>query len=343
MDLNRIARRFAMAPRPYFRMFAGTVGGVFLLLLALRNTVLPEISVRALSVVVLATAGVLMSYRFVLPFAYAWRLRSRRNFWVLLAVWLYLTAALGLAAGSGLDARVLLPVLFTIPLFLLLVIGLIITAVPGDVVRAQWSIRGGNFALGRAYLDRALARNPECTEAYLLRASLEYQFGRPEQALENYRIAMGLDPFNAAVYHGIGSLHYSEGDFAAAVDAFERTVDLQPGVAVHLYHLGLACRRTRRLGEAIDYLRHAIEFGLRPELASFAYYASGQAVEELNARADVERYYRRATELASRDVLEFWRGVVAKSKLIHRVDVRRYLSIVAQEPKEPPAEEEDLY
>ncbi len=343
MDAPTLARYFAITPRTYFQLFLGTVGGVLLLILAARHTVAPGLSDRFLSVMVLGTALVIMSYRFVLPFAYAWRLRSRRSFWILLIVWVYVAVTLGLAAGSAFDLRVLAPLMLTLPLFFLGHLVLSLTSLPPELLRAQYALRSGDRVACRGLLERLFARQPDCTEAFLVRAELEYQEDRTAQALDLYGSAIRLDPYNAAVHGALGSLHYSEGDFEDARQSYVRALECQPGLGIHHYHLGLALRMTACLWEALDHLRWAIEYGLKPELSCFAYYASGQMLERLDATAAVERYYRRATQLATRSVVDFWKSIISRSRLVHRVDLRRFLSlVVGQKDIEPPPAEEDV-
>lgn len=343
MDSSKLTRFFAITPRATVILFAAVAGGMVALMQLLRLTLLPDLSPRIQTIAVLGASALLMSYRFVLPLAYAWRLRSRRSFWILTLVWIYVMTLLGLAAGSALDVRVMTPILLTLPFFFLSLLGVTLLSVPGDLVRAQWAIRQGNLAIARAYLDRATARAPDGTDGILIRANLEVQEGRPQEALELYRRAAQLDPFNASVHGGMGSVHYVEGDFAEAVQGFARAVESQPGVGVHLYNLGLAYRMVQRGWEAVDHLRRAIEFGLKPELACYAFYSSGRILEGLQVDVDVERYYKRATELATQPVVDFWKGILERSRLVHRVDLRRFLSIISGSTPEPPPAEEDVF
>jgi Flp pilus assembly protein TadD len=55
------------------------------------------------------------------------------------------------------------------------------------------------------------------------------QLGRPEEAIEKYRLALQLNPQEADAHNNLGWTLASEGRIAEAVPHFERALALNPG------------------------------------------------------------------------------------------------------------------
>ena len=57
-------------------------------------------------------------------------------------------------------------------------------------------------------------------------------------AILAYKRALELDPECAAIYHRLGLAHYKEGEFDSAKDAFRKAISLNPSNANYHYALG---------------------------------------------------------------------------------------------------------
>jgi tetratricopeptide (TPR) repeat protein len=60
------------------------------------------------------------------------------------------------------------------------------------------------------------------------RAQFYERLGKTEDAIREYRAALRLDPENPALYQALALLYETEGRFAEAIDAYERSLARQP-------------------------------------------------------------------------------------------------------------------
>ncbi len=129
-----------------------------------------------------------------------------------------------------------------------------------DLARAEQLLRSGNCAKAKKLLLGVLARTPP----------------------------------DAAAMHAFGIACHRQGDSAAAVEWFQRAVDVRPNVAVYLFHLAEALRALERYEDAVTAYQRAL--ALDPRNAD-AYYGLGNALFELHRFADAADRYRQALHL----------------------------------------------
>src|SRR4029077_6345647 len=78
-------------------------------------------------------------------------------------------------------------------------------------------------------VERALALDPECAEAWRNKGSSLISLRRDEEALAALEKALALGPTNASAYSGVGRVHFIlRGEFAKAMAAFELAIALNP-------------------------------------------------------------------------------------------------------------------
>ena len=103
----------------------------------------------------------------------------------------------------------------------------------------SWTLASG-FAHERAASDfhRALALNPNLGGAHSALASLYVHVGLLEKALEEYRIALKIDPFSHDALYRIPRIYLYQGRYAEALAGFEASFpnDFQKPIAIA--HLG---------------------------------------------------------------------------------------------------------
>ncbi len=84
--------------------------------------------------------------------------------------------------------------------------------------------------------------------------------GKTDLALLNWQRANALRP-SAPTLGNIGALHHSRGEFAEAIDAYRRAIELRPNAAITHRNLGDALSRLGRRGEAVTAYQRAVELG----------------------------------------------------------------------------------
>jgi tetratricopeptide (TPR) repeat protein len=78
-------------------------------------------------------------------------------------------------------------------------------------------------------LDRAMALEPGCGEAWRYRGSTLISLDRADEALAAYERALEANPTDAAAHSGIGRVHFIlRGDFVKAMAGYERALALNP-------------------------------------------------------------------------------------------------------------------
>jgi len=92
---------------------------------------------------------------------------------------------------------------------------------------------------------------------------------RHKEAIPVLESAVSLDPQNAMIWMNLGAAYLGNPILATpekqekAIQAFERALDLQPGLANMNYNLGLVYRDQKQWGHARDQFQRALE--VKPE------------------------------------------------------------------------------
>jgi tetratricopeptide (TPR) repeat protein len=116
---------------------------------------------------------------------------------------------------------------------------------------------GWNFPAARANFTRALALNPNDTDALHFYSHYQEAVGDLDGAIQTMRKAVELDPYSALLgtEHGT-ALHFSR-RYQEAVDVFRRTLAGEPGYGLAIIELAMALDRLGRPDEALEELRKA--------------------------------------------------------------------------------------
>ena len=154
--------------------------------------------------------------------------------------------------------------------------------------------RAGDWSRAEADFNQALSLEPNQPDVlnYLAYSwlTMNKNLGKARDYLEN---ALAQRPDDAHIIDSIGLAYYLAGDYAAAVERYERAVDLMPDDATVNEHLGDAYWQVGRITEAryqweralIFKPEKAIEDGLREKLAN-GLPARAAAPSAVNAHVD---------------------------------------------------------
>lgn len=126
-------------------------------------------------------------------------------------------------------------------------------------------------------------------QSYLQLAAQHLEAGQLEDAIQNYRSALGVAPQNMALWHQMAKLYEAQGNFVAAIDSYEQAIALQSEQPFWVYrHLGFALAQQGQLQEAIVQYERSI--ALQPQ-DDATYSLLGKAQQQLgNIQGAAESY-----------------------------------------------------
>ena len=136
-----------------------------------------------------------------------------------------------------------------------------------------WAALGGAFALKGNFLSlqdlvvkglemeqRALAIDPDLSDAHAWRGTALLSLNRVDEALSSIHEAIRLDPGNGQAHQALArALWVGKGDFAGAIPVFERSIVLNPEAGYSYLQLGLLLSWEQRYAEAERVLRRAVD------------------------------------------------------------------------------------
>src|SRR5437870_11820158 len=91
--------------------------------------------------------------------------------------------------------------------------------------------------------------------------------GRLDEALDEMRIAQSLDPVSSIVARDLALIHAYRGDYEAALEQCDHTIELNPHFSPAYWALGIIQEQRKDLDEAIAAFQRAIDLSpLSPRL-----------------------------------------------------------------------------
>ena len=127
--------------------------------------------------------------------------------------------------------------------------------------------------------DKAIERDPNDADAYILRGLAYHGLEQYERAIEDYDKAIELDPNDAVPYYIRGNAYYYLKQYERAIEDSDKAIGLDPNDAYAYYIRGVAYANLKQYERAIEDFDKAI--ARDPNDAS-AYYKRGNAYDELN-------------------------------------------------------------
>ncbi len=129
--------------------------------------------------------------------------------------------------------------------------------------RTQIMIAGEALEAGRVeeaerHLAAASLSDPQHPEVLRMQAGVHGLRGRHQQAVSFMQQALQQRPHDALYHNTMGALLGGSGDFDGAIVALRRCCELQPGLAIAWFNLGLMLVRCVRNDEAILALKNAV-------------------------------------------------------------------------------------
>ncbi|MEW6221413.1 MAG: tetratricopeptide repeat protein [Thermodesulfobacteriota bacterium] len=88
-------------------------------------------------------------------------------------------------------------------------------------------------------LEREVAANPGNREAWVALGNLYYDTNKPDKSVRAYQKALELNPNDPNVLTDMGVMHRSLGNSAAALDAFQRAIAVDPRHEISRLNTGI--------------------------------------------------------------------------------------------------------
>jgi tetratricopeptide (TPR) repeat protein len=161
------------------------------------------------------------------------------------------------------------------------------------------------------------------------------QTGQREDAIQEYRAALQLDPKHGWAHVNLGVAYYHQGRMQDAAAEFRAALQLDSKWAQAHSHLGDALRALGQAEQAIREYREAL--WLDPKLA-WAHFGLGGALLATGQREKAVQEYRTAAELDPKNVdLRFRIGIVLMEAGQPEEAIKEYRETIQLDPEHPEA------
>jgi tetratricopeptide (TPR) repeat protein len=151
------------------------------------------------------------------------------------------------------------------------------------------------YGEAREALDRAARIAPDEPFIFDSHGRACQAMGDNAAAIENFKLALALDPEMFESLNNLGTVYFKSGDYQAAEKQFRLSLNLKPQAVAARFNLALCTSRQGRHADAAQELGRALEFS--PDDAEILY-ELGLAQERLGRREEAENTLRRALSLS---------------------------------------------
>ncbi|HET6618009.1 MAG TPA: adenylate/guanylate cyclase domain-containing protein [Gemmatimonadota bacterium] len=142
-----------------------------------------------------------------------------------------------------------------------------------------------DFTRGELALRRAVASNPNYTDAHWALGTLLPAVGRLDEGIREMRAAQKLDPLSPTFSQWLARFLLYQRRTADAVQESLHTLDLDPEYARGHMTLGLARMQVEGPNAGLESLRHSAEMSWSPSFRAFLAYGLAAAGQEAEARS----------------------------------------------------------
>lgn len=94
--------------------------------------------------------------------------------------------------------------------------------------QSQTLLQAGKVDQAETVLTELIGDQPDFAEAWNRRAVLYYMQGRYRNSLADCQQVVALNPIHFGALHGMGLCYAALGEYAAAIQAFRRALEVQP-------------------------------------------------------------------------------------------------------------------
>jgi len=152
----------------------------------------------------------------------------------------------------------------------------------------------GDYQKAIENYNMAIILNPTFSEAYFNRGLCYYNLKNFDKAITDYTKSAELDPKNAVIYNNRGDAFYRKQDFDKAIVDYDKAIALNPKYLKAYYNRGLAYACLQDYERAVEDFDKVVE--LNPNFAE-AYHIRGLAYDYMNNFDKAIADYDKAIEL----------------------------------------------
>jgi tetratricopeptide (TPR) repeat protein len=121
------------------------------------------------------------------------------------------------------------------------------------------SLNRSDYENALEQFNMAIALNPNSARAHNLQGVAFFRLNNFKDAEEQFQKAVALNASYAEAYNNLGSLYFAKRQFEKAKDMFKKTLSLSPDSVSALYSLGTLLMFLGQVEEGISYLSRGIE------------------------------------------------------------------------------------
>lgn len=144
--------------------------------------------------------------------------------------------------------------------------------------------------MARRVAESAKARQALMNADEWYEVGCDVEIGSPDDAIEAYTRAIGLDPSHADAHVNLGRLLHEKGRLAEAETHYRKALESESASAVAAYNLGVVLQDAGRYRDAVLAYRKALEID---DAFADAHYNIAQLYERLGEKADAFRHLKR--------------------------------------------------
>lgn len=165
--------------------------------------------------------------------------------------------------------------------FLLLVVQRAFS-VPTSYRVASRSFNRGDYEGALNMVNKTIKARPDFAEAFQLRAIIRMIYKQFQQAEEDARRAIALQPTVHTNFNTLGQIYLAESRYQDALETFDKAVALDDTIAINQYHKGLSAYRLGKMQLAAEALSMATKKTLpRIEYDLLAHFYLHKALQTL--------------------------------------------------------------
>ena len=142
--------------------------------------------------------------------------------------------------------------------------------------------------------NMAIILNPTFSEAYFSRGLAYYNLKNFDKSMSDYTKSGELDPNNPVIYNNRGDAHYRKQEFDTAIKDYDKAIGLNPRYLKAYYNRGLSYACKQNYETAIVDFTKVIELN---EHFTEAYHIRGLAYDYMDRLDDAIKDYDKALEL----------------------------------------------
>jgi tetratricopeptide (TPR) repeat protein len=165
---------------------------------------------------------------------------------------------------------------------------------PAYLLEARILLRRDLLDLSTAAAQHALELKSDLPGAHFILGQIALAQANPQQAIQQFLAERGLAPLEGAVYDRLGDAYIRAGDFAAAQQALDQAIILEPSLNIPYILLAKALLEEKAPWLAVSYLQHALDIDNKN---SMAHALLGRAYRELGRREEAATELRTAARL----------------------------------------------